>query len=487
MLSNRFLFGSYYRIMDSGPFHFNDCLKMRYERKLGPLETMYHVYYTRGVDIYAQMATLLCESPVRKEEVSEAMVCLLKRHPMLRMTIKETGEEYPDFKFVEMNPVKLDIQVSPSADKEALLHEESCKSFSLKEGPLWRLTIVADKASAGARRGLMPHEFSFVFCFHHSLADGIYLRTLFADFIEYLDMVQRKTINSSSVKEIELLPAIEFLLPLLNPNRRLVSLDCNNEDSSKAIDALQAYEAHFSEEITQLRNQQQSTKSIRSHLQSNNSRTFLLQCKQNSVTVTGACIAASCIAFGQLIRSSISSDVRVLLIPVEIMVNMRRYTQKDSMYQAYPGVAAVHLPLTVKLPLLENLQEHFWYLAKQCTDDINNMLISGYPLEYMSTEVAQEINSLPQTGKSPYVLCITNMSTVDGIVKPKQRSRFQLKEFPAMTQIGIDDMPIFYVGILTMAQELHLDIGHCQRYTSQTTAAKFSWNVFSTLLNFSNL
>lgn len=476
-------------MVDPGHFHFqyNDCLKMRYERTLGPLETMYHVYYIRGVDIYAQMATLMCEKFVTKAEVTEAMVCLLKRHPMLRMTIKETDKEYAEFKFVEMNPVKLDIQVSSSCDKETLLHDESCKSFAVKDGPLWRLTIVRNTNGEPIGPRANGHEFSFVFCFHHSLADGIYLRTLFADFIEFLDMVQRETIDASSVKEIEILPAIEYLLPLLNPNRRVVSLDCNSGDPSKFIDALPAYEAHFYDEIEQLRNQKQSTKSIRSHLQSTKSKKFLLQCKQNSVTVTGACIAASCIAFGQLIKSSIADDVKVLMIPVEIMVNMRRYTQQNSLYQAYPGVAAVHLPLTVKLPLVENPQEHFWYLAKQCTDDINNKIISGYPLEYMSTEVAQEIHSTPNTGKSPYVLCITNMSTVDGIVKPNQRARFQLKEFPAMTQIGIDDMPIFYVGILSMAQELHLDIGHCQRYTSQSTAAKFSWNVMSMLQNYSNL
>lgn len=473
--------------MDPGQLYYNDCLRMRYERKLGPLETMYHVFYTRGVDIYAQMATLMCKKPVTLEEVSEAMVCLLKRHPMLRMTIKETEEEYPDFKFVEMNPVKLDIRISRNHDKETLLHEESCKSFAVKDGPLWRLTIVDNKAEYPANSSRHDYEFSFVFCFHHSLADGIYLRTLFSDFIEFLDMVQRDTINSSSVKEIEMLPAIESLLPLLSPSRRVISSECSSEDSSKVIDALYAYEAHFYSEIQKLKNRHQSTKSIRSHLQPTKSKNFLFQCKQNHVTVTGACIAASCISFGQLIKASISSDIKVLNIPVEIMVNMRRYTQHNSMYQAYPGVAAVHLPLTVKLPLSENLQEHFWYLAKQCTDDINNMLISGYPLEYMSTEVVHEINSKPQTGKSPYVLCITNMSSVDGIVKPKQRSRFHLKEFPAMTQIGIDDMPIFYVGILSMAQELHLDIGHCQRYTSQSTAAKFSWNIVSMLQNFSNL
>ncbi|XP_062581199.1 uncharacterized protein LOC134243008 isoform X1 [Saccostrea cucullata] len=479
------------KVMDPGPLFFNDCLGMRHERKLGPLETMYHVFYTRGVDIYAQMATLLCKRPVELEEVSEAMVCLLKRHPMLRMTIKETGEEYPDFKFVEMDPVKLDIQISYNCDKEELLHEESCRSFAVKDGPLWRLTIVNNekeqRKADTVKSSEHNFEFSFVFCFHHSLADGIYLRTLFADFIEFLDMVQKHSIDSRFVKEIEMLPAIESLLPLLNPNRRLISSECSSEDSVKNIDALRAYEVHFNHEIEQLRNRQQSTKSIRSNLPSSKSKTFLHQCKQNHVTVTGACIAASCIAFCQLIKASIPNDVKVLNIPVEIMVNMRRYTQNKNMYLAYPGVAAVHLPLTVKLPLGGNLQEHFWYLAKQCTDDINNMLISGYPLEYMSTEVAQEINKEPQTGKSPYVLCITNMYSVDGIVKPNQRPRFQLKEFPAMTQIGIDEMPIFYVGILSMAQELHLDIGHCQRYTSQSTAAKFSWNVVSMLQKFSSL
>lgn len=106
-------------------------------RTLGRLETMYHTYYKKGIDICVQGVHLDCVQCVTLSQVREAMGLLQMQHPMLRMFIDEDTEHR--FYFVERNSRSVDCSVS-YLSTEDLLKEALNKKF-LADGPLWRIII----------------------------------------------------------------------------------------------------------------------------------------------------------------------------------------------------------------------------------------------------------------------------------------------------------------------------------------------------------
>ncbi|KAK3105113.1 hypothetical protein FSP39_017530 [Pinctada imbricata] len=318
-------------------------------------------------------------------------------------------------------------------------------------------------------------------CFqcHHAIIDGVYLGLLFADFFEFLDLIQRRLLCVHDVKESSLWPAIENLVPKATAGkiRRIERVICTGVSSSieNSCDALEAYEHCFHSEISLLSNERKQTSTNRFRVPTFESSRIITECKEKRSTVTGAAIAAACRAFGLLLQPYLPDDVQVLNVPIEVMVNLRRYVANENIFESYPGVAAIHVPITVRIPVKENLlsQDVFWYLARQCSDELRNIIASYEPIRQLSKETKEEINAPKKSGKSKYVICLTNLSNIDGVVKSEQSERFTLTEFPGCTNLAMDDMPIFYIGMYSMRGELHFDIGHCAGYTSSHTASSF--------------
>lgn len=193
-------------------------------RTLGRLETMYHMYYKRGIDMCVQMVHLDCLQCVTLSQVREAMELLQMQHPMLRMFIDEDTENR--FHFVERNSRSVDCSVS-YLSTEDLLKEAVNKKF-LADGPLWRIIIQRTRSMlqencdvcSGCQtrnKDRFLHNFSFALSFHHSLIDGVYLICLLRDFLEILHNIQLNE-KFNSIKDLqqkEILPPIEhFLQPV---------------------------------------------------------------------------------------------------------------------------------------------------------------------------------------------------------------------------------------------------------------------------------
>ena len=106
------------------------------------------------------------------------------------------------------------------------------------------------------------NELRIMFSFHHALVDGMYMAQLFADFIEFLDLVHRQLLSSNDVKEVQLWPAIEDLVSLnaattkRNVLERIVCADCTAA-YDQSVEALDAYEHSFQSEILLLSSAQE--------------------------------------------------------------------------------------------------------------------------------------------------------------------------------------------------------------------------------------
>jgi hypothetical protein len=459
-------------------------------RPLGRLETMYYLYYKHDIDYSVQMVRLRCVQCVQLSEVRKAMKMLQLQHPALRMFITERKDPL-QFHFVEMNPLKIDCKES-YLSTENLLQEELNTKFD-SSGPLWRITVQrlqndvqknGDDCSKCRKRDGFQHQFSFALSFHHSLVDGVYMLKLLADFVELLDEVQKNEISMSGIHSRNFPSPIEHYLPAILCTDKAVAIP---KLCTTSLEALAAYNQCFLHEINRLRSNPVQAMAMRTKLVQTKTQQFFSQCKLQGILVSGAIVAASCIAFAKQVELAFGSQVKELQIPVEVMVDMRRYATSVKDFTLYPGTAAIHLPFLIKIPLHEHLdsKELFWQIARKSSDDLYQAIHSTKPITFMKEEVENEINSINEdvVGKSPYVLCISNVSTFDNIVRPRLRSRFQLKGAPNLSLIGIDNHPIFQIVGFSVVGELHFLISYCNRYTSRETASRFSWNVTKTIQN----
>lgn len=366
--------------------------------------------------------------------------------------------------------------------------------FDYEKGPLWRMVLVdKDDASVRADRGdaNLKHTLVFAFSCHHSIADGIYLIQIFRDFIELLYLVYNGDFDIlSSMNKSEIHPHIENMLPVTfttdridNRGRKqnLTSLqekeaNIRTTSSIDSVKALDAYEDGFLSEINRLSNNIECTGTVRFRFSEGHSRGFLLASKAHHVTVTSSCIAAACMSLTRLLEASIPSEVSHLVIPVLVMVDLRRYVTHET--KIYTGCAAIHVPLNVSIPLRcarNRSSKALWEISQQCTQKISNIISSGKPIEVMKEMAEREINGDVPTGKLPYVICFSNLYKLGDMVKPEVNKNFILTSFPGLTRIAVDDMPIFYITVFTLNSELDVHILYCEGYTSPRTAAKYAW------------
>ncbi|XP_069102129.1 uncharacterized protein [Argopecten irradians] len=483
-------------------------------RPLGPLETMYHLYHQRGMDLIVQLMSLKTSTPVTQLVIRQALVFLMRKHPILRMCIKRTNcRGYIGYHFQEMDKCAMDLRVTENTNHEEILAEALCLTFDYEHGPLWRIICVeSDVGQVNTMLSPCPqlrHSFVFAFSCHHAIADGIYLQKIYTDFIEIIHLIQKEHFCTlSAMKKSMFLPPIENILPVIFPDsegeqrykpRRNSGLLMPTGTKTnvlakrgKHIGALDAYSNIYASEIVSLnKTHRQSTGVIRFKFTEGYSRTFLLNTKEKHGTVTASCVTAACLSLARLLEPGIPSNVDHLIVPVEIMVNLRRYVTDKTMFEDYPGCAAIHIPVTIAVPLRRPCNRssamNFWNLSQQCSDKISYIVSSGKPVEIMKEEAANEMNQQAVKGKSPFVICLTNLSRVDDMVKPELKENFKLTSFPSLTRIAVDDMPIFFINVFTMSKELNVNIGYCSSYTSKLTAARYAWLYSDTICQHSRL
>jgi hypothetical protein len=471
--------------------------RRRLSRPLGTLETSFQLYYDQGADIASQLLLIASKDAVTPKDVHLALICIFQRHPLLRMAIQRHDQTRPGlFTFVEMPDQKVNFEVINRNDWKRFVQETATLRFDLANGPLWNCMLLSPDINISdhlqtRRHPEFRHTIAFVFSWHHCLFDASYLMTILADFIGYLDNIVQNRSVDQTVKSYELLPPLDSVIISLrmkmasheqtNNSLRYSRLLTNQEVSNDpSTTALNLYKHAFAAEISQLSSASKVSDSVDFYLSEAETVIFLRKCKANKVTVASAMMAASSLAYCHLLVKSGITIPPLLEIPVECLLNLRRYLPPDQQKQIYPGVGAVHVPLSIRVAVKsESVTEvEFWDLARRCLSVLHDAVRTDKPIQAIQDE-AREIPTLaesyqPTVGKSPYVLCLSSVGDVDSLLfRSEAKKRFQVLDLVGTSTILVDDMPIFCVFVVSLQKRLRTTIVYCSSYTSLATTMRY--------------
>lgn len=452
----------------------------RYSRKLGPLETMYHTYNCREMDVCPLLFKLSTKSPVLGHHIRKALSYLVDEFASLRLSLVQTGRF--EYKFVERERIPISIREVSAESFQSVLNKGCHHRFNFQDEPLWTFTWVRSKRSD--QHSLeFPHTFQFFFIFHHAVCDFHQGRSIVQSFIRNITLAQGHPLPIK-LNYHPFGPSIEQVLPLSLVARNINAVQNRQYDSS----ALDAYKSTFTSEIVSLERKKLSTEFIKVSLDEQETRSLMSQCRQNHVKITSAITAALSMAFFRLVRGKIPMYSKTFVVPVEIMVDLTRYIIDDKIKKSLKSVSAIHTPFLVNFDIsdFQTLQD-FWIIAKRIQANLDHALSVGAPMKVLLEDVYSEICNPPASGKSPFVLGLSNVGNLDDIVPEACRSEVRVADFIPWTNVTIDDMPIFITSVHTLNKSLVSSIGYCNGYTSNHTADIFAQHVSHILKSSSKL
>ena len=461
-------------------------------RSLGGLEIMYHHSFSNGSDIGWILFKVNTVFPVSATMVKEALYFLAEKLPLLRMTIQCNAN---GFYFLENDDVKLDFSEFNRADWLQVISEEVSVPFDVLNGPLWKCKLLKAEPpdEQGSKQGGhvvvsddFVHESTFLFVLHHSVMDGIYGVSFISKFVDVLNNISLSALNTHTHPVVPLLPPIEDIL-LCPPDhntsknsalRSYLSISANFSDPPTK--ALGHYNLRFSREIQDLLSEQPRNCYLLHEFTRQQTSQMLRSCKDLGVSSTGVFVAACVQAFIDLVYPSSSLQNRII-IPVEFMVDLRRFCPKDISKGAIlclPGVASAPIPMTADIefshrPMTNN---ELWEMSRSFGNSISKEINSPETFKQtlnMINESKKLITAETTNGKSPYVLCISNMGCLDGLVTGDITKRARLTEIHGHSSILIEDSPIFYICFYSRSGKLYVDISFCENYTSMKTTQEY--------------
>ena len=456
-------------------------MERRRSRPLGLLETMYHTFNCRDIDVCPMFFRISCKYPVTRHHVKVALFQLAEEFTALRLTIVQTGQH--TYKFVEKKHMPVSIKERHIKTKTPMLSQECFHRFDFSRGPLWKFTWLKYTGdSENSTEHLYP--FQFFFTFHHAIADFQLSRIFVCCFLQNI-LYSQGALSECVSQRRHLHPCVEHVIPLdlIRPKHELKG------HKSYPRYALDMYNVTFSSEISTLKEKQISTEISVINLTEAETMSFFQQCKEHDVKVTAALTAAMTLSFTQLIRKAIPLVITNFVVPTEIMVDLRRYMLDKRTQQSFGSVGAVHMPLQVDIDLSGDVTSKslYWSVATQCQNKLDEDLAKGEPMRVLREQIPSEIQNPPMTGKSPSVLTLTNLGYLNDIVPESCNNLMKLDEFIPWSNVNIDDMPIFYIGPYTINKKLTMAVGFCGSYTSHQTTGQFTWTLINILKNCSKL
>ncbi|CAC5426669.1 unnamed protein product [Mytilus coruscus] len=444
-------------------------------RTLGLLETIYHTYTCREIDVIPVYFKMSTKHPVTRHHVQEALFTLVDEYAALRLTIVQTGRH--SYKFVERKHMPVSIHEQYTNTDETILIEERLHKFDFSRGPLWKFTWLKNPTRHGENS--LQYPFHFFFIFHHAISDFNQIRIIVQSLTRNILNSQR-VLSTAPIYKRHLCPSIEHVIPL--DFVRKVSQP--NHSTKWPTCAIDTYNAAFHYEIAELQKKNISTEMCTLQLKEAESRSFFRQCKHHNVKITSAIVTAMTLSFTQLIQTALPSSTSRFVVPVEIMVDLTRYIIDDRIKQSFGSVGAIHLPFLVEMNLLDlKSKGNFWSIAQQCQTRLDQSLATGEPMKVLLRDVPLEINNQPRMGKSPFVLSISNMGSLDDIIPETCNHEIQLDDSTLCINVTVDSMPVFWTGFLTLNESVKIVVGYCNSYTSKQTTFLFINSLRELLIN----
>lgn len=501
------------------------CLTQAVERSLGGIEKMYYHSIKEGQDMISLMDKIHSVYPIKEAYVKQALNLLMLRHPLLRMSIKSLKKPSGAIlNFIRRDDMECDFYATDRKDWLSLILEEVQTPFDDDNKPLWRCRMlealpIQDKpnnhgsqsthtqtdstqTSQETKHGQpKPFRFkaTFVFILHHSIMDGRYSLWIFHDFIRLLDAITLGTaIDMLGLNELPLLPPMEqcFISPSQDKQHSKLEKSksylefCNNESNNRV---LLDYKSRYSNEIM-IQSQQKPRNSFLTFRCSNDkTKQFIAYCKARNVSINGAFVTASIFALRDLVYPDRNYGKKYE-IPFEYMLDLRRFYDRsisESQVPTYPGVMSYPVPMKAFIDSNDHDERNFfWETARQFGESLHCDIDSPEILQWVHNE-ARRLRENPQQssdiGKSPFVLCLSNMGRLDHVIQGDLAERIRLVDIHGHSSILINDMPLFFVSAYTLNGHFCGNISYCEGFTSSTTASQYTGHLLKYVHDCSNL
>ena len=491
-------------------------------RPLGGLELVYHHAMSKGMDKICLMTKVSSTFPILPDLAEQALYCLAERHPLLRMTIQSGQDKASnDIFFQEMEEMRVDFLISSNKDDWLqVLVEESAETFDIAKGPLWKCRLIlpnenrntssdennvhvpqifADNKSnavdinmnhSDANLNDFVHEATFLYVWHHSIMDGGYVMRIFREFAQILDKVH--TQSSENIAEslsLSLPPPLEHILvnpskemkkhtkPSIEP-RAIASSSVVPDDSNPPYQILESYTQKFAGEIAHGLRSSPRNDCIYFEFDQKETAHIMRMCRLEKASTNGIFSAASLLAFIDLVYPS--SRREHYRVPFDFMVDFRKHlplnTSKGSS-KYFQGVASIDIPMVADIRLNNRhvAKQEFWEMSRSFGIAIHKEIHSHEPFQLVKDfveDVGCPKHQQP-VGKSPYVLCLSNMGRMDGVLTGDIAKRMRLTGLHGHPTVLIENSPIFFVSIFLLNGKLCGNVSFCENYTSQKTAEKY--------------
>lgn len=480
-------------------------------RRLGGIEKMNNIYSSQGTDIICLMTKVETVYPITPLEVRKALHLLRQRHPLLRMSIKGSENIHNcHLDFVENEKDTCDFAVSERTDWLQFMLEELEYPFNGNSQSLIRYRMLNSTKNVrknevshdkfkevngsatdnvediGSSEDEFGYQATFLFIMHHSIMDGGYSLWMFQEFINFLDAVVMN-MDLRGVKQLPLLPPFEdiFTVSCHRSQTRDKELKghnltfCHNSTNDSL---LMAYNEVFQNEIEVSSNKKLQNGCLVFKFNKDKTRTLVQTIKSNNCTPKGAVTAACVLALLELVYERHFMDIaKNFEVPIEYMADFRRvgnFQIPDSNVPHYPGVAALHIPLVANLQFEDEklTTDSFWKIAEQFGESLDKNVGSPEVYEWIKAEAAKYYKfpvQAEKSGKSPYVLSISNMGKLDGVLNSDVSGRVRLTDLHGHSSILVDDMPLFCITTFALNGHFCGNVSFCMNYTSYQTAAKY--------------
>lgn len=382
-------------------------------RPVGDMENRWRIYHDlNGSGILADALVLRSKKSIQATVVKKAMELLTKRHPMLRMCTRKNQDG--DYRLQKMENVHVDLRQFDTGDWRNVMEESLLEKFDAENGPLWRVTFLPNaryEPPTGSDVSDMtsyPHECICIFGFHHMVMDGPSFSRLFAEFINYLDKLNKN--EEPEVTSMPMLPPLELYLDeVIQPKwyhhliEFLLELLCLIPGLPTFIIGVMtgmggkgnAFTRKYGVEIQRNPQIQPRTKIIPVEFTKDETSRFLKKCKEHQATVQGAVQTAAGVAMVSMLEKQ-EYEVESF-----VTVNIRPFL-KSKVPDDYTGpyLSGIRCKNTV---VSSPDAEQFWDMAKHASEDIHVKLKKNEHMEMllMFNCMSPLLNRIvPEAGKS---------------------------------------------------------------------------------------
>lgn len=409
------------------------------------------------------MALLCCKKTVKISQIEAALEILVKRHPMLRVTIKEDNNgPY----FIEKSHVPINIRVFDTNNWYPVSQNQYAEHFG-DELHLWRFNLIQND------RDNEENLLHFVFSMHHSIVDFPYSFVITLDFLTILKDIQNE-LHTTQYEEYLFPDSVEQVKGLEYKDATFEESDYNlpTVRISPVVTALQSYEYFFRDEIKLLYKRPNTIAATKWQVVDNHkTEIFFSKCKGEKVSKNAAILAALVISFAKLLKSKgCTDDVEVQFA---FWTNLRRYMDNGDDY--YAGLAVVPCPVSVIVSTKQSSQPVYWDIARNIRDQTAAIINNRKPIQVLQKDIPSWIKDGRRKGKSCNVFTLSNVDQI--VVRPDIENNFRPLDFQVISDVKIDYSPIFLVLTSVLNGSLKISVHYSSQYTSEETAHKFTSNI----------